>query len=231
MNQVPAILRRLDDWNAALGLAALAFSVAMRSALPSALLGFASLLAFGAVCRPRQARFAGLGLANALTLLRLLIAFIASLLFWQAPSLLAVGAAIVLLLDGLDGWAARRLGEASAFGAYFDMETDAYLILMLCLALYLAGGLGAWALLPGALRYVFVVARRWNGERSVPERRSQFGRVAFVTLALSLLLACVAPLRAISAALVGVGLVAVSISFTPDFLALIQGARAGVERG
>jgi phosphatidylglycerophosphate synthase len=231
MNELAAILRRWNDWNAALALAALGLSVGLRSALPSAVLGFASLLAFYVVCRPREGRFAGLGVANALTLLRLLIAFTASLTFWRTPPLVAVGAAVVLVLDGVDGWVARRFGEASVFGAYFDMETDAYLILMLCLVLYLDGALSAWVLSAGALRYAFVVVRRLQGAKSARERRSQFGRVAFVTLAVSLLLACLPPLRAISPALVGVGLLAVSISFSRDLRGLIHPSRAGVERG
>ena len=43
---------------------------------------------------------------------------------------LAIGlTTIVALLDGMDGWLARRTGMASEFGARFDMETDAALIL------------------------------------------------------------------------------------------------------
>ena len=38
---------------------------------------------------------------------------------------------LLLALDGLDGWAARRQGLVSAFGARFDMEVDALLILAL----------------------------------------------------------------------------------------------------
>jgi phosphatidylglycerophosphate synthase len=231
MNDVPPILRRLNDWNAALALTALGFSVGLRSPLPSALLGFGSLLAFCIACRTREKRFGGLGVANALTLARLLITFAVSLVSWRTPWHFALGAAVVLVLDGVDGWVARRLGEASVFGAYFDMETDAYLILMLCLVLYLAGGVGAWALIPGSLRYAFVVVRRLQGMKQMRERRSRFGRIAFLTLAVSLLLACVPGLQSISAALVGVGLLVVSISFSEDFRALIQAARAGVQSG
>jgi phosphatidylglycerophosphate synthase len=231
MSEGAAILRRLNDWNAALALLALGLSLGLRSALPSAVVGLASLFTFYAVCRPRERHLAGLGLANTLTLLRILIVFAVSLVFWRDPPFFAAGAAAVLILDGIDGWMARRFGEASAFGAYFDMEADAYLILMLCLVLYDAGYLGAWVLLPGALRYAFVALRRLQGTKPMRERRSQFGRVAFLTLAVSLILACLPPLRTISAALVGVGWVAVFISFSPDFRELIQGIRPDVERG
>ena len=37
------------------------------------------------------------------------------------------------VLDGTDGWLARRSGVVSAFGARFDMETDALLIMVLAL--------------------------------------------------------------------------------------------------
>jgi phosphatidylglycerophosphate synthase len=231
MSEGAATLRRFNDWNAALALAALGFSLGLRSALPSAVVGLASLLTFYAACRPRERRLAGLGLANTLTLLRVLIVFAVSLVFWRAPPFFAAGAAAVLILDGIDGWLARRFGEASAFGAYFDMEADAYLILMLCLVLHLAGSLGAWVLLAGALRYAFVVLRRLQGTKPMRERRSQFGRVAFLTLAVSLILACLPPLRTISAALVAAGWVAVFISFSPDFRELIQGIPPDVERG
>ena len=43
----------------------------------------------------------------------------------------AVGSVLVTLLDGVDGRLARQSGMASAFGARFDMEVDALLILAL----------------------------------------------------------------------------------------------------
>src|SRR4051794_37106531 len=43
-----------------------------------------------------------------------------------------VGVTVVaLVLDGVDGRVARRTGTVSAFGARFDMEVDAFLILVL----------------------------------------------------------------------------------------------------
>jgi phosphatidylglycerophosphate synthase len=65
-------------------------------------------------------------------------------------------AAVALALDGVDGAVARRRGVVSAFGARFDMETDAALVLVL--SVYVAGVLGTWVLLIGLARYVFVAA-------------------------------------------------------------------------
>ena len=67
-------------------------------------------------------------------------------------------AAVALSLDAVDGRVARRTGTVSAFGARFDMETDAFLILVL--SAYLATVVGPWVLAIGVMRYVFVVAGR-----------------------------------------------------------------------
>ena len=49
-------------------------------------------------------------------------------------------AGLVLLLDGVDGWLARRGGWCSRFGARFDMETDALLVLLILLVLLFLTG-------------------------------------------------------------------------------------------
>ena len=64
--------------------------------------------------------------------------------------------AIVVMLDGADGWLARRSGIASEFGARFDMEVDALLIMALAMLAWQHGKAGGWVLLSGLLRYVFV---------------------------------------------------------------------------
>ncbi|MFD6069115.1 CDP-alcohol phosphatidyltransferase family protein [Amycolatopsis lurida] len=69
---------------------------------------------------------------------------------------MVVLASIALALDAVDGQVARRTGTASPLGARFDMEVDAYLILIL--SVVVAQSLGPWVLTIGAMRYVFVVA-------------------------------------------------------------------------
>jgi phosphatidylglycerophosphate synthase len=64
--------------------------------------------------------------------------------------------AVALLLDGVDGQVARRTGTSSEFGARFDMEVDAFLILLLCVQVAETAGL--WVLAIGLMRYVFVAA-------------------------------------------------------------------------
>ncbi|TWP49285.1 CDP-alcohol phosphatidyltransferase family protein [Lentzea tibetensis] len=65
-------------------------------------------------------------------------------------------AAIALALDFVDGQVARRTGTASKLGARFDMEVDAFLILVL--SAYVALSFGPWVLLIGFMRYLFVAA-------------------------------------------------------------------------
>src|SRR4051812_43851545 len=69
-----------------------------------------------------------------------------------------VVATIVAVLDGVDGWLARRTDSASPFGARFDMETDALLILVLSVLVWRWDKAGPWVLLSGLMRYLFAAA-------------------------------------------------------------------------
>jgi phosphatidylglycerophosphate synthase len=73
-------------------------------------------------------------------------------------ALLVTLAAVALALDLVDGWLARRTGTATALGARFDGEADAFLIL--ALSVYVAPALGTWVLAIGAARYLFL-AGEW----------------------------------------------------------------------
>ena len=73
-------------------------------------------------------------------------------------ALLVTLAGVALVLDAVDGWVARRTRTATALGARFDGEVDAFLILGL--SVYVAPAYGAWVLAIGAARYVFL-AGQW----------------------------------------------------------------------
>lgn len=134
------------------------------SFIAATVLVYAALCALIGLSWKRPAR--PLGAANRVTLLRGgLISLIAGTLvvpqaLAEHADLVAVVALVALMLDGLDGWVARRTGSASPFGARFDMELDAFFILVLCLCLMTIGKVGAWVVAIGALRYVFVLAMR-----------------------------------------------------------------------
>ena len=107
---------------------------------------------------------AGLGPASWVTLARATLAvgvaaLAADSLTHDRPvALLVALAALALALDAVDGRVARRTGTATALGARFDGEVDAFLIL--ALSVYVAPAYGAWVLAIGAARYVFL-AGEW----------------------------------------------------------------------
>ncbi|MFN7982738.1 MAG: CDP-alcohol phosphatidyltransferase family protein, partial [Vicinamibacterales bacterium] len=81
--------------------------------------------------------FAQFGPANLVTTVRvvavsLVVALIGESRTPAAAWTAAIGGCVSTLLDGVDGWLARRSGLASEFGARYDMEIDALLILALC---------------------------------------------------------------------------------------------------
>jgi phosphatidylglycerophosphate synthase len=65
---------------------------------------------------------------------------------------------VALVLDAVDGQVARRTGTATPLGARIDGEADAFLILLLSLAV--SQSYGSWVLVIGAARYVFLLAGR-----------------------------------------------------------------------
>ena len=89
-----------------------------------------------------------------------LAALVADRLTGGPTSVLVGVAAVALALDTVDGRVARRTGTVSAFGAAFDMEVDAFVLLVLSVAVVPAAG--GWVLLIGAARYLLLLAtRRW----------------------------------------------------------------------
>lgn len=100
----------------------------------------------------------GVALANVLTLLRLAIVVALPLLLAWLPRAGFVALVVALLvLDGVDGYVARARGEASPFGAAFDMETDALTVMVLTILLW-QSEIGPWVLVAGLWRYAYAVA-------------------------------------------------------------------------
>ena len=103
-----------------------------------------------------------LGPAGRVTLTRAVLACgVAALpadsLFRTTPVAVLAGlTAVALALDAVDGKVARRTGTVSALGARFDMEIDAFLILVL--SVYAGDRFGWWTVALGAYRYLFVAA-------------------------------------------------------------------------
>jgi phosphatidylglycerophosphate synthase len=165
----------------------------------------AALFAYGAVAALVLAGLAWhaphrrFGPANAVTLARAAaMALLVGVLAESAPLtqagrwLLAGGGTAALLLDGVDGWVARRTGLASAFGARFDMEVDALFVLVLSALVWRAGQAGAWVLTAGLMRYIFVMAGRLWPALAGPLPAS-FRRKAVCVITIVVLLVALSP--------------------------------------
>lgn len=166
--------------------------------------------------------FAQFGPANWITTLRLaMTSALAGLLvgpFTATTAWIGIGLTTGAgLLDGIDGLLARRTRLSSAFGARFDMETDALLILLLSALVWLHDKAGAWVLLCGLMRYAFVAAGWFWPRLGRPLRSTMRGKTVaalqFVGLAVALGPIVHVP---VSTAVAAVTLAALTWSFALD---------------
>jgi len=197
-----------------------------RSYLVESATVYAALAAGILLLLPASQLRRGLGAANRVTLGRAALAVpVATLILHPAAHGTAahwwiIGVStMALVLDGVDGWVARRTGTATPFGARLDMELDAALILALSVLVWQGGRAGAWVLLVGALRYLFVAAGVvWpflRGELPPSRRR----RVVCVVQGVVLLVA-LGPIipSGMAAAVAALGLALLLYSFAADIL-------------
>jgi phosphatidylglycerophosphate synthase len=216
---------------------AIGLASAARVALPvgdlyaikaAAIFSIVMLIALGFL--PRHHPFARFGPANQLTTMRaMLVALVAALVGEpRFPGVAATAAAASLLisaLDGVDGWLARRYQIASSFGARFDMEIDALLILVLAILVNQFEKAGAWVIVSGLLRYIFVAAGRYWPRLREPlfasRRRQAICVVQILGLTLALVPAIEPPLSTLMAA---AALAALACSFVIDTRWLLRSA-------
>ena len=169
--------------------------------------------------RPHQV----LGAANRVTILRAgLVANFAALSF--QPEVLArygwviAGLMIVTLaLDGLDGWMARRFALESRFGARLDQELDAVFVLILAFMVFQLDKAGAWVLLAGLWRYIFVALTHFRPAFKT-ELAFSHRRRAICAIEIAVLIACVTPIiePPLSYGIAGAAVLLLSISFLID---------------
>ena len=181
----------------------------------------------------RLLRAGSFGIANRVTLARgALVALLFGLVAEDAvPLTVIVTATVVLVLDGVDGWLARRFDVVSSFGARLDMETDAVLLVVLTVLVWQYGKAGPWILLAGAMRYAFVAAGAVMPflTRPLPPRRRR--QAIFVTQAI-VLLVCLLPfvVQPLSGVLAFAGLALLTGSFAADVAYLTRHADRPIER-
>lgn len=183
---------------------------------------FTAVMGFSIGFLQRYHPFTRFGAANQVTTLRaMIVALVAAFVGErQQPGVAAwaVAASVAITaLDGLDGWLARRHRIASPFGARFDMEVDALLILALSVLAWRGEKAGAWVVLSGLARYAFVAAGAvvpWLRAALPPSRRRQaicVMQIGGLTLAMAPSIR--PPISSLTAA---VALVALGCSFLID---------------
>jgi len=186
------------------------------------LLGYLAIANILIVRGLRAGRVTRFGPANVVTAVRSsLVAVItaivvASLFVRVAVPVLAGLVVIALLLDGVDGWVARRTNSASDLGARFDMEVDAFLLLVL--SAYVSHDLGPWVLAIGLMRYAFVGAGwalPWFNRR-LPFR--YWRKVVTAVQGIALTIAVTGLLPGVDAILVAFALVLLVESFGRDVI-------------
>lgn len=114
------------------------------------------------------------GLANQITVFRgLLVSLAAGFLFIDPPAGFAAWIPVMLystalILDGFDGFVARLRKETSAFGAFLDLDLDAWGTLIGILLAIHAGGLPVWYIPAGIVYYLFAFGRWRREKRGLP---------------------------------------------------------------
>lgn len=138
------------------------------------------------------------------------------------PTALVALASVALVLDAVDGRVARRTGTVHPLGARFDMETDAFLILVL--SVLVARDLGPWVLVVGAARYLLLlvaVAARWAPwlRGQVAPRTWRKAVAAYQGIVLTVAASGILP-DALAGVAVATGLGLLLVSFGTEVLAL-----------
>lgn len=196
--------------------------------LPKVLMGFGAGAALMLLGLSRAHPYGRVGAANLTTIVRAaLVALLAGLIGEHGDAEVASTATMlavsVTLLDGLDGWLARRFNTVSGFGARFDMETDAVFVAVLSLLAWQSAKVGAWVLLSGLMRYLFALAV-WLWPRLRRPVPSSYRAKSIAVFQMIALIVVIAPAsgRPLAATVAAAALLALSCSFALDVVWLLR---------
>lgn len=123
-------------------------------------------------------------MANVITLTRLLMIFpLVAMIYWASPDWLWLAPPLLLLiiaLDGLDGYVARKRLETSVFGSIFDIAADRVIEYVLWTVLGHVGLVPMWVALVFIIRGTLVDSIRYSaiagGATAFGMMRSRLGR-------------------------------------------------------
>lgn len=82
------------------------------------------------------------------------------------------------LMDGLDGWLARRFQGQSPLGMVLDEEVDALFVLLVTIFIWQAGLAGPWIMAAGWIRPVVQLMKTyWPSSKTAPSRTYPWARM------------------------------------------------------
>lgn len=206
------------------------FALPTTRSLAMASIGFAVLATIIILSASRAGNIRTFGAANVITTFRLGIVAVligatgsaaAALETWWPATI----AGLALMLDGFDGVVARRKGLESSFGALFDQETDALLILVMTLLLAVSGKIGWWIVAAGLMRYVLLAAGMIWPSLTEPLPKSRLRR-SICGVLVSTLAVCTLPqvTPIYASALATAALSVLTLSFAKDLIWLLKQA-------
>jgi phosphatidylglycerophosphate synthase len=162
------------------------------------------------------------GWANVVTLLRLSGVFV--LIFnYGIYSDVTIGflAITIISLDGLDGYLARKYKTESEFGAFLDMETDAFFVASMSYMVYMIHPNFLIFLFPGLLRYLYLVIIHVLGLYGKKESFHPFSKWFAVAYFVAVITSFLLPLS-LSFYLTLVAGLGIVFSFSYSFVKLIR---------
>lgn len=126
--------------------------------------------------------------ANQITAIRFLLSAITALLVFQLPATLSFCLfGLAILLDGLDGYLARKYEQASELGALFDKTVDGYFVLLLSFILVVKYDIPFWFLGIGYLHYGYELLLLGLGWQDLVIPKNPIGKYIAALLFISLL--------------------------------------------
>lgn len=158
------------------------------------------------------------GIANWVTMMRFVLlascflSYMALGIYWFFGLIV-----FAVILDVVDGKIARRMGQESSFGQYFDMEVDAFYVMGMALYFYFTTGLGVWLLLPGLLRYIYRILVWWGPHKNFRETKKKYA-ATFAGLNFALLAIAIPLPTFYQSTVIFAAAMLVTVSFSISFL-------------
>lgn len=162
------------------------------------------------------------GYANWITFSRLVLLLLVVGTVWRWSNIqLFVLFSLCLLMDGLDGLAARQYKQASDWGALFDKEVDSFFVLVVSILLYQKYQIPAWIILIGTLHYGYELVLFVLNWQHIETKKNPIGRYVAFLLFIGLLCPLIIPSSIAHSLLIGISLLVV-VSFGVSFFFKFQ---------